>query len=93
MPRPHAPFSSPPPRFERMPEVTFGGDTVTGWAAAAARVLPSPSSPFQACQVIVEKSGRLTKSSERLTRCAGMVLATGGALPWLMDVDNANRRR
>ena len=89
MPRPHAPFFASPPRFERMPEVTFGGDTVTGWAAAAARALPSPSSPFLACQVIVEKSGQLTKSSERLTRSAGMVLATGGALSWLMDVEDA----
>ena len=88
--RPHAPFSSPPPRFERMTEVTFGGDTVAGWAAAAARALPSaPSSPYMACKLIVESSARLTRSSERLTRSAGMVLATGGALSWLMDVENA----
>ena len=87
--RPHAPFSSPPPRFERMTEVTFGGDTVAGWAAAAARALPSPSSPFMACKLIVESSAHLTRSSERLTRSAGMVLATGGALSWLMDVENA----
>ena len=32
---------------------------------------------------------QLTRSSERLTRSAGMVLATGGALSWLMDVENA----
>ena len=92
MPRPHAPFFASPPRFERMPEVTFGGDTVTGWAAAAARARCHPhhlQSPFLACQVIVEKSGQLTKSSERLTRSAGMVLATGGALSWLMDVEDA----
>ena len=34
-------------------------------------------------------SRQLTKSSERLTRSAGMVLATGGALSWLMDVEDA----
>ena len=89
MRRPLAPFFSPAPRDERTPEVISGGDTVAGWAAAAAHALPSPSSPFNACKIIVRASGKLTQSSERLTRSAGMVLATGGGLPWLMDVEEA----
>ena len=87
--RPHAPFLSPPPRNERTVTVTLGGDTYSGWASAAVRTCEAGSSPACALDCLINEVQNITKSSERLTGHASMALATGGKLPWLMDVQDA----
>ena len=89
MPRPHAPFLSPPPRrYERTADFNVADDKPT-WAKAALRTCEDGSSPHCALHTLINLAQSVTNSSERLTGYAAMKLATGGAVPWHMDVEDA----
>ena len=85
----HPPFISPPPRYECTVTDDSSGEAYLGWASAAARLGEPGSSPVCSLHILINQVKNMTKSSERLTGLAAMKLATGGAVPYHMDVEDA----
>ena len=84
-----APFSSPPAHPVSHTVNGAYADDCTFWATAALANDAKDSSPLVALNSICQVRANLTMSSERLTRSAGIALATAGRFDGLLDVEDA----
>ena len=78
-------FASPPPR--RRPLLRSTTENALAWASAGVARAAPKSSPVTAVDNIIYYASDLTRSAERLTRSAGMALATGGVIPSMFADD------
>ena len=84
-----APLSSPPPRAVGGKNNIFWSGDCPAWAAAVLANDEQDSSPVLALNFIASARADLTKSSGRLSRSAGIALATAGHFNDLLNVEDA----